>query len=121
MIHPPSRSQTTEAGSQNINFPQSPLSGIQLTGAEYWTQDPSDAGSLGSRQVNARNSNESLQPNSPTLSPNTRSVPLQYRSHVTLRDIPFEDASMNWSDGKKRTIGLMHSEQVSRYVNKGDV
>ncbi|KAH8995333.1 hypothetical protein EDB92DRAFT_195981 [Lactarius akahatsu] len=31
------------------------------------------------------------------------------------------DASGVWPDGKTRSIGLMHSEQVSRYVNKGDV
>ena len=128
-VHPPSRSQTTEAESQitesesqSINFPQSPLS-IQLSGAEYWTQGPSDTGSLGSGRVNARPSNESLRLNSPTLFPNRAHTDLlpRFRSQVTLQDIPSVDAFMNWSDGKKRFIGLMHSEQVSRYVNKGDV
>ena len=128
-VHPPSRSQTTEAESQitesesqSINFPQSPLS-IQISGAEYWTQGPSDTGSLDSGRVNARPSNESLRLNSPTLFPNRARSDLLpfFRSQVTLQDIPFVAASMNWSDGKKRSIGLMHSEQVSRYVNKGDV
>ena len=128
-VHPPSRSQTmeaesqiTESESQSINSPQSPLS-IQLSGAEYWTQGPSDTGSLGSGRVNARPSNESLRLNSPILFPNRARSDLlpRFRSQVTLQDIPFVDASMNWSDRKKRSIGLMHSEQVSRYVNKGDV
>ena len=115
-------SQITESESQSINFPQSPLS-IQLSGAEYWTQGPSDTGSLGSGRVNAHPSNESLRLNSPTLFPNRAHSDLlpRFRSQVTLQDIPSVDASMNWSDGKQRFIGLMHSEQVSRYVNKGDV
>ena len=127
-VETPSRSQTmeaewqiTESESQRINMPQSPHS-IQH-GAEHWTQDPSDAGSLGSGRVNARHSNESLRPNNRTLFlSRARSDILPYiRSQVTLQDVPSVDASMNWSDGKKRSIGLMHSEQVSRYVNKGDV
>ncbi|KAF8261059.1 hypothetical protein EI94DRAFT_1746850, partial [Lactarius quietus] len=40
---------------------------------------------------------------------------------VILVDVPTVDASGNWSDGKRRSIGLMHSDQVTRYVNKGDV
>ncbi|KAF8274371.1 hypothetical protein EI94DRAFT_679489 [Lactarius quietus] len=44
-----------------------------------------------------------------------------YNSQVTLVDLPTVDESGNWSDNKKRSIGLMHSDQVSRYVNKGDV
>jgi hypothetical protein len=124
---PPSRSQT-ETYSQSTNLSQSPspiqqghLAQFPISGAEHWTQEPSDTGSLG--LVNARPSNESLRSNSPALSPNrARSVPLPFHSsQVTLRNIPFIDASMNWSDGIKRSIGLMHSEQVSRYVNKGDV
>jgi hypothetical protein len=122
MIYPPSRSPTTEAESQSNNVPQSPLS-IHLPGAENWTMDPPDTGSLGLGQVGPRHSNESLRPSSPSLSPNrARPVPLPNRSQVTLKNIPVADASwMNWSDGKKRSIGLMHSEQVSRYVNEGDV
>ena len=122
MVYPPSRSQTAEAESQGIDLPQPPPS-IQLSGAEHWTQEPSDAGSLGSGRVNARHSNESLPPNSHNLFlGRARSDLLPYiRSHVDLKDIPMVAASMNWSDGKKRSIGLLHSEQVSRYVNKGDV
>ena len=119
-IYPPSRSQIDESEGQSINFPQSPPP-IQFSGAEYWTQDPSDTGSLGSGRVNARPSNESLRLNSPTLFPNRAHTDLlpRFRSQVTLQDIPVVDASMNWSDGKRRSIGLMHSEQVSRY--KSDV
>jgi hypothetical protein len=91
-----------------------------ITSVEHWTLEPSDAGNLG--LVNARHSNEILRPDSLVLSTNrARSVTLPYGSQVTLEHIPFPDESMNWSDGKKRSIGLMHSEQVSRYVNKGDV
>jgi hypothetical protein len=123
---PPSRSQT-EADSQYTNLSQSPspiqlenLTQFPISGANHWTQEPSDAGSLG--LDNARPSNESLRSNIPVLSPNrARSVPLPSHSQVTLKNIPFVDASMNWSDGKKRSIGLMHSEQVSRYVNRGDM
>ena len=114
----PSKSQIEEAENQNINSPQFPLS-VQLAGAEHWTLGPSDA--VG--RINARHSNESLRLNSPTLFPNRAHSDLlpRCRSQVTLQDIPSVDAFMNWSDGKKRSIGLMHSEQVSRYVNKGDV
>ena len=50
MVYPPSRSQTAEAESQGIDLPQPPPS-IQLSDAEHWTQEPSDAGSLGSGRV----------------------------------------------------------------------
>ena len=50
-------------------------------------------------------------------------VPLSFPSQETLldSDIPSLTDSGGWSDGKKRSIGLMHSEQVSRYVSKGAV
>jgi hypothetical protein len=124
---PPSRSQT-ETYSQSTNLSQSPSpiqqghsTQLPITSAPHWIQEPSDAGSSG--LVNARHSNESLRPNSPFLSPNrASSVSLPYGSQVSLEDIPFVlETSMDWSDGKKRSIGVMHSEQVSRYVNKGYV
>ena len=36
-------------------------------------------------------------------------------------DMPRLTDSGDWSDGKRRSIALMHSEQVSRYVSKGVV
>jgi len=47
--------------------------------------------------------------------------PLRYTSEVTLADIPSVDSSGNWSDGTRRRIVPMHSEQGSRYVNRGTV
>ena len=130
-ISPPSRTQTTEDDSQRvINFPQSPLSFQQghlsqfpTASAENTTPEPSDPGSLGLVQENACHSSESLRLNTLAPSPNRAShpFPLPYNSQVTLVDIPIVDALGNWSDGKRRSIGLMHSDQVSRYVNKGDV
>ena len=131
VISPPSGSQTAETESQSIvNFPQSPLSIQQghlfqfpTPGAEHSTAGPSDPGSLGLVQGNTRRSSESLRPTNPAqfLNRAPPSFPLPFHSQVTLIDIPIVDASGNWSDGKRRIIGLMHSDQVSRYASKGDV
>ena len=131
VIVPPSGPQIAEAQNQSIlNFSQPPLSiqqgplfQVPTPGAEQSTAGPSDSGSLGLVQENTRRSSDSLQPNSLAQFPNRTSLsfPLTFHSQETLTDIPIVDASGNWSDGKRRIIGLMHSEQVSRNVRKGDV
>ena len=138
MISPPSRSQTEDLSvdSQSIsNVPQSPLSFQQgysqglpqfpIPGAEHSITDPSNPGGSHLARGNARHSNGSLRAGTPTLSSNQAryqpSFPRPFTSQVSVGSIPVVDASGIWSDGKTRSIGLMHSEQVSRYVNKGDV
>ena len=126
VISPPARSPTAEADSlppSPLSFKGGHLSQFPTTGAEPLASDPSDRGSL--VLGNARYSSESLRAsnlaqfmNQPQYPP---SFSQPYGSQVTVIHIPTVDASRNWSDGKRRSIGLMHSEQVSRYVNKGDV
>ncbi|KAH8998312.1 hypothetical protein EDB86DRAFT_832352 [Lactarius hatsudake] len=43
------------------------------------------------------------------------------RVSVEANPVALADGLGIWPDGKMRSISLMHSEQVSRYVNKGDV
>ncbi|KAH9071032.1 hypothetical protein EDB83DRAFT_309372 [Lactarius deliciosus] len=43
------------------------------------------------------------------------------RVSVETNPVALADGLGIWPDGKMRSIRLMHSEQVSRYVNKGDV
>ncbi|KAN0140935.1 hypothetical protein V8E53_001379 [Lactarius tabidus] len=123
-ISPPSL-ETAEADiipPSPVSCQEGHLSQLPTAAAEHLTLDISLPESLGLGQGNARHGNESLRYSSPSLSPNrARPFPLPYSSQVTLHNIPSVDASGNWSDGKKRSIGLMHSEQVSRYVNKGDI
>jgi hypothetical protein len=122
VISPPSGPETAETVDAD-SFPPSPVS-VQEEhssqfppgGAEYLTPDTSYPG-----QGDARRSSESLRPPPLNRAPPSFPFPLVYKSQVTLNDIPFVDPSWNGSDGKKRHIGLMHSEQVSRYVNKGAV
>jgi hypothetical protein len=142
MISPPSRSQTAKLpvdsdGQSTFNFPQSPLSFQQdfqglpqfpTAGAEHSVPDPSNPGGFRLTHGNPRHSSGSLRdgtlPGLPLSSDPARdqfSYPRPFTSQVSVGNIPVVDASGIWSDGKTRIIGLMHSEQVSRYVNKGDV
>jgi hypothetical protein len=125
VISPPARSQRTRADSEQL--PSSPVSFQEgnlsqfPTGTEHLTLDLSEPGGLGLIQGNGRHSSESLRDNGPA--PSSNQARLVYPSQVTLKleDIPIINDSGNWTDGKRRRIGQMHSEQVSRYVNKGDV
>jgi hypothetical protein len=125
VISPPSGPETAGTAEADgfspspVSFQEGHLSRLPTAGAEHLTLDLSYPGSLGLVQENARHSGESLRPN--TLAPPSNLARLACPSQVTLMDIPTVNYSGNWSDGKKRRIGLMHSEQVSRYVNKGDV
>ncbi|KAI9459417.1 hypothetical protein BJY52DRAFT_1265560 [Lactarius psammicola] len=47
--------------------------------------------------------------------------PRPFASQVSVVNIPVADGSGIWSDRKTRSIKLMHSDQVSRYVNKSDI
>ena len=121
VVFPPSRSQTAELGSQiTSNFPQ-----IPTVGEEQSTPGPSYPGGFRLTHGNARHSTGSLRAGS--LAPSSNTVryqlpfPQHFSSQVSVGNIPVSDAPGVWSDGKTRSIGLMHSDQVSRYVNKGDV
>ncbi|KAH9161328.1 hypothetical protein EDB89DRAFT_2235156 [Lactarius sanguifluus] len=130
-VHPPSRSQTVELDSQNTSdLPQSPLpfqqghlSGLSqfpTAGTEHSTPNPLDLGGSGTPYLTpggVRNGSGSLPP-----TPSSNQAPLfQFRSQVTVGNIPTADPLGNWHDGKTRIIRPMHSDQVSRYVSKGDV
>ena len=104
VVYPPSRLQDAGADSPSIisvplsppSFEEGDLSQFRTASAEHPALDPLNPRSLGLIQEN--------------------------NSQVTLADIPIVDAtSRNWSDGKRRSIGTIHSEQVSRYANKGTV
>ena len=139
-VSPPSRSQTLELNIQRTsNSPQSPLSFQQdLSGlsqsptaeSERSTQDPSDPRGfdppyLAWAHGNAHHSSGSLPAG--TLTPSSDqarhppSFPQPSTSQVSVVKLPVADTSGILSDGRTRSIRLMHSEQVSRYVNKGDV
>lgn len=108
---PPSRSPSQVSSPRSLTFPE-----------------PSVPDSPGSTHVHY---SEGSRPPSIHILPPSRSqtaqslsvnpVRLSFPSQETLRDsdIPSLTDSGDWSDGKKRSIGLMHSEQVSRYVSKG--
>ncbi|KAH8989157.1 hypothetical protein EDB86DRAFT_3081157 [Lactarius hatsudake] len=103
---------TSEGSSININVSPPSRSPSPTSGSEHSTQDPSSPtvfrpyfpSSLASSSDQSR-----YQPSFPQ--PSTSSFVA----------ISVADVSGVWPDGKTRSIGLMHSEQVSRYVNKGDV
>ncbi|KAI9443663.1 hypothetical protein BJY52DRAFT_447795 [Lactarius psammicola] len=138
-VSPPSRSQTLELNIQSIlNTPQSPLSSQHghLPGlsqsptaeSERSTQGPSEPRDFGSPYLasshgNAHHSSGSLLAGAPTPSLDQARFPFPrpFASQVSVVNIPVADASGIWSDRKTRSIRLMHSEQVSRYVNKGDI
>lgn len=107
-IFPPSRSQTL---STTLESPQSPLSSQQ--------------GHVPLTYANAHHSSGSLSADVRTPSPNRAiyppSFPQPSTSRVSIIHVPVADASSIPSDGGTRDIRLMTSEQVSRYLNKGDV
>jgi len=129
-MHPPGHFRSPSP-SPSPSFQQGHLSGLSqfpTTSAEHSTPDPLSPGSLGSPYLahgNARHSSGSLPAG--TLIPcsdqarSQLSFPPPSPSRVSFVNIPVADASGILSNGKTPSIRLMHSEQVSRYVNKGDV
>jgi hypothetical protein len=120
VVSPPSAPETagtTEADS-SPSFPVPSTEGnvfqFPTSSEDHLMPVPSYPGNLGLGQENARHSRDHLAP--PPDQPR-----LAYPSDISLRHIPTLNESGDWSDGKKRSIGLMNSEQVSRYVNKGDL
>ena len=110
--------ETAEANS----FPPSPvsfrggyLSQFPTVGTEHLTLDLAHPGSLGLRG-DARHSTEGLRPNIFAPPPNQACLSFPSEAYFS---IPSVNDTGNWSDGKRRSIGLMHSEQVSRH--KSDV
>ena len=111
--------ETAEADS----FPPSPvsfqggyLSQFTTAGTEHLTLDLAHPGSLG-LTGDARHSTESLRLN--TFVPPPNQARLSFPSPSFRLEIPTINDTGNWSDGSRRSIVLMHSEQVSRY--KSDV
>ncbi|KAH9020462.1 hypothetical protein EDB85DRAFT_521995 [Lactarius pseudohatsudake] len=109
---PRDTSEGSRRSSIDINISPPSRSPSPTSGSEHSTQDPS----------------------SPTIFPPYFPEPFASSSDQTRYQPSFPqpstssfvaisvvDASGVWPDGKTRSIGLMHSEQVSRYVNKGDV
>ncbi len=133
-VLPPSRSQTLDVNS-TFNSPQSSLSSQQghvsgpsqspTSESSYSTQDPLDPMRYQYSHRDAHHSGAG--PLSGGLTPNSGQAgygpafPLPSTSQLTIAITPYVGPSGPWRDGKPRSIGLMHSEQVSRYVNKGDV
>ncbi|KAH9071193.1 hypothetical protein EDB83DRAFT_321597 [Lactarius deliciosus] len=94
----------------NISPPSRPPS--PTSGSEHSTQGPSSTTVFGPYFPEALASSS----DQPRYQP---SFPQPSTSSFVA--ISVADVSGVWPDGKTRSIGLMHSEQVSRYVNKGDV
>jgi hypothetical protein len=134
-VSPPSRSQTLEFQS-TLNSPQSSLSFQQghssgqsqspTSQSERPMQDPLDLGGFRSPYM-ARNAHHSSGSLPAVVTPTSNqaryqpSFPQPYISQVSI-NVPVANASETLSDGRTtRSIKLMHSEQVSRYVNKGDM
>jgi hypothetical protein len=120
VISPPSAPDTagTTKADSSPPFPlpviEVNVSQIPTAGEEHLMPGPSYPGNLGLGQESAHRSSDNLAPPSNQVGP-------VFPSDTSLQHIPTVNESGDWSDGKRRSIGLMHSEQVSRYVNKGDV
>ncbi|KAN0140932.1 hypothetical protein V8E53_001376 [Lactarius tabidus] len=120
VISPPSAPDTagTTKADSSPPFPVPVIEGnvsqVSSAGEEHLMPGPSYPGISGLGQENARHSGD-------TLAPPSNQARLVFPSDTSLQHIPTVNESGDWSDGKRRSIGLMHSEQVSRYVNKGDV
>ncbi|KAH8995342.1 hypothetical protein EDB92DRAFT_196970 [Lactarius akahatsu] len=128
---PPSRSQTADSQSP-FDFPQPPLplqpghlsglSHIPTPSAEHSTPNPLDLGGSGSLYLMPVPGGALLGSGGLPPTPSSNQVPsLRFHSQVSFRNTLTTDASGNWSDKKERVLRPMHSEQVSRYVNKNDV
>ena len=137
-VSPPSRSQTLELDIHSaLNSPRSSVSSQQgyssglsqspTSESEHPIQDPLNRG-FHPRYLarNAGHSSGSLPAD--VLSPSSDrayyqpSFPQPFNSPVSVQ-VPIVDSSEIPSDGSigTRAIRLMHSEQVSRYVKKGDM
>ncbi|KAH9023870.1 hypothetical protein EDB84DRAFT_1564593 [Lactarius hengduanensis] len=109
---PRDTSEGSRRSSIDINVSPPSRSPSPTSGSEHSTQDPSSPTAFPPYFPEAlASSSDQLryQPSFPQ--PSTSSFVA----------ISVVDASGVWPDGKTRSIRLMHSEQVSRYVNKGDV
>jgi hypothetical protein len=118
VVSGPETTETAEADSSPsfpVPFSEGNVSQLPTAGEEHLMPGPSYPGNLGLGHENARHSSDTLAP------PSNQAGPPPYRSDISLQHFPTINESGDWSDGKRRSIGLMHSEQVSRYVNKGDV
>src|SRR6266702_7135216 len=126
--------QDTPEGSRrssiDINISPPSRSQSPTTESERPTQDPSDPRVSGPpylarSHANAHHSSGSLPASALTPSSDQAryrpSFPRSFTSQVSVVYIPVADASGILSGGRTRDIRLMHSEQVSRYVNKGVV
>ncbi|KAH9066339.1 hypothetical protein EDB87DRAFT_709511 [Lactarius vividus] len=99
-------------------IPQDPLEGSRRPSVDTRVSPPSRSRTL---DLNLQNTF-----NSPQFPPTGQgrdgpSFPQPFTSQVSVVNIPVADASRIWSDRKTRSIRLMHSEQVSRHVRKGDI
>lgn len=133
-VSPPSRSLTLEHNSQSTSTsPRSPLfvqpghlSGpSQSPTAESVrpTQDPSDPRGLGLSYLDSTHGTTYNSGVLPAGIPTPSSDQVQYVPSFPqpIVQIPTVDTAGTLPDERTRSIRLMTSEQVSRYVNKGDV
>ncbi|KAH8995331.1 hypothetical protein EDB92DRAFT_196297 [Lactarius akahatsu] len=109
--------QDTSEGYRRPEITTSPLSRSQTAddSQRHSTPNPSDPEGFSSPYLvheNARHSGRRLPTSTPVSSSNQaqHQFPFLWQSQVSLRSGP---------DGKMRSIGLIHPEQVRRYVNKG--
>ncbi|KAH9066348.1 hypothetical protein EDB87DRAFT_710442 [Lactarius vividus] len=105
-------SEGSRRSSIDINISPPSRSPSPTSGSEHSAQDPSSSTVTGPYFPEALASSS----DQPRYQP---SFPQPSTSSFVA--ISVADASGVWLDGKTRSIGLMHSEQVSRYVNKGNV
>ncbi|KAI9446144.1 hypothetical protein H4582DRAFT_1843464 [Lactarius indigo] len=115
-ISPPSRSQTADDSQQHSAPNPSDLESFRSpSGSPYLVPGSS------------RHSSGRLPTGIPALSSNQAQYQFQLPylfpgpSQVSVGTILTPDASGNWPDQKTRIVKPMHSDQVSRYVNKGEV
>lgn len=135
-VSPPSREQTLELNSQStFNSPRSPLflqrgnlsgpSQSPTAESDHSTQGPSDPRGLGLPYLASAHGTTHgsgiLPAGIPTPSSDQAQYVPSFPQPSTVVNIPIADTAGILPDGRTRSIRLMNSEQVSRYVNKGDV
>ena len=133
-VSPPSRSQTLEHNSQTTsNSPRSPLfvqhghlsgpSQSPTAESDHSTQSPSDPRGLGLSYLGSPHGTTHNSGVPPASIPTASSDQTQYGPSFPQPNVHIStaDTAGTLLDGKTRSIRLMTSEQVSRYVNKGDM